>query len=74
MAKQATTKIDKAAAEQFGRMAFRAGVTRAPACDEFYNAFRKEKYPNSAKAVVELGSAWLGGWDSENRKTPVAEA
>ncbi len=67
MAKQVTTKVDRTAAEQFGRMAFRAGTHRAPCLDGQYNDWRKEKYPNVIGAVTELGTEWLRGWDRENR-------
>lgn len=66
MAKRAmaTTKIDRAAAEQFGREAFVAGLGRAPCLSVEYDAWRAEKYADSARAVVELGTEFLRGWDA----------
>ena len=70
MAKRAmvTTKIDRAAAEQFGREAFVNGLDRAPCLNAEYNDWRTATYPESARAVVELGTEYLRGWDAANLK------
>lgn len=68
MAKRAneTTKIDQAAAEQCGRIAQQEGRMRAPCLDKTYCQEVLAKYPNNARAVIELGTAFLRGWDAEN--------
>lgn len=70
MAKRVTTtaKIDRAAAEQFGRDAFADGLDRAPCLNAKYNDWRTATYPESTRAVVELGAEYLRGWDAASLK------
>ena len=65
------TKIDEAAAEQCGKMAFDGGKTRAPALDAVYCEDILGKYTRGAglsalPIVSQLGTAWLRGFDQAN--------
>ena len=70
---QRTPKIDAAAAEQLGRMAYREGRVRAPIADPIYKSELLSKYLGADEmdmavtaARRELAHSFLRGFDREN--------
>lgn len=69
-------KIDVAAAEQCGKMAFERGDKRIPAldatyCDEILTPNIKGKKLGETNAATVLGLAWLRGWDWAMLAAPI---
>jgi hypothetical protein len=69
-------KIDAAAAEQCGKMAFARGDQRIPAldatyCNEILTPNIKGKKFGETSASTVLGLAWLRGWDRAMLDAPV---